>query len=157
MTSPAASQTVAIIGSTGTQGSSVLHSLLDTPHPIRALTRSGAKLQPLVDAHPTLHVQNTDIGDVASLKDGLRGAWALFVNTFSDYSKPEGTEEALLKSIIDAAAESGVEYLILSALPEGMPARAYEEKSRAMKYTRIISKRTSLRPIFVQVRCIRVL
>jgi len=73
------------------------------------------------------------------------------VNTFSDYTKPEGTEEALLKSIIDVAAECNVEYLVLSALPAGMPARAYVAKSNAMEYAKEVGKKSSLKSIFVQM------
>lgn len=146
-----ATQPIAIIGSTGVQGSGVLNSLLTTPHPVRALTRSAAKLEERVKNHPTLSVIDTDITDPASLKAALTGAWALFVNTFSDYSKPEGTEEALLKSIILAAAQSGVQYLVLSTLPAGMPARAYIEKAKAMEYAREVSRTSTLKPIFVEV------
>lgn len=97
-----------------------------------------------------MSVIDTDITDPASLKAALSGAWALFVNTFSDYSKPEGTEEALLKSIILAAAQSGVQYLVLSTLPAGMPARAYIEKASAMDYAREVARTSALKPVFVE-------
>lgn len=142
-------QIIAIIGSTGNQGSSVLESLLLTEHPIRALTHSPSKL--INRTGPNLTAVKTDISNSSSSKEGLQGVWALFVNTLSDYSKPEGTEEALLRSIIDTAAESGVEWLVLSTLPEGMPARAYIEKSNAAKYAREVARRSSLKPIFVLV------
>ena len=145
------SRTVAIIGSTGNQGSSVLKSLLETSHPILALTRSTSKLDAHTASHPTqLTAVKTDITDPTSLRLALQGVFALFVNTFSDYTKPDGTEEALLRSIVDAAAQSGVQYLIMSVLPEGMPARAYIAKSRAMNYAREVFERTSTKPIFVQ-------
>lgn len=144
-------QIIAIIGSTGNQGSGVLQSLLSTPHPIRALTSNPSKLHDLTLSAPTLTVHPTEITSPDSLRDGLTGAWALFVNTFSDYSKPEGTEEALLKSIIDSAAECGVQYLVLSTLPVGMPARAYVEKSNAMEYAKEVGEWSQLNPIFVQV------
>ncbi|TCD66608.1 hypothetical protein EIP91_001117 [Steccherinum ochraceum] len=142
-------QPIAIIGVTGNQGSSVLDSLLTTPHPIRALTGNPSKLSHYRQS--TLHVQTTDITSPAQVNAGLKGVWALFVNTLSDYSKPEGTEEALLKSIIDSAVECGVQYLVLSALPAGMPARAYIAKSNAMEYAKQISEKSDLKPIFVQM------
>lgn len=145
--SPTSSQPVAVIGATGTQGSSVVNAMLSTGHPVYALTRSAVQYP----IERNLSVIETDITDPGSLRRGLVGAWALFVNTLSDYSKPEGTEEQLLKSIVDAAAESHVQYLVLSVLPEGMPARAYVEKARAMHYAREVAKRSSLKPIFVQV------
>lgn len=123
--------------------------MLGTDHPVYALTRSAARLQHLQKA--SLAVIDTDITDPASVRTGLVGVWALFINTLSDYSQPEGTEERLLKSLIDAAAQSGVEYLVMSTLPEGMPARAYIEKSRAMAYARKVAKKTQLKPIFVHM------
>lgn len=147
----AASQPIAIIGATGTQGRSVLAALLETEHPVYALTRSPAKLHDLSIAHQSLKVIETDIADPGSLRSGLVGVWALFVNTLSDYSKLEGTEEAMLRGIVDAAYESGVEWLVLSALPEGVPARAYEEKARAMKYARETAGKGKIKPIFVHV------
>ncbi|THH28820.1 hypothetical protein EUX98_g5378 [Antrodiella citrinella] len=151
MSSTQAQRTIAIIGSTGNQGFGVLTSLLSTQHPLRALAANPAKLSPHHADHPNLTVVQTDISDRDSLSAGLRGVWALFVNTLSDYTKPEGTEEALLKSIIDAAVESGVEYLVLSALPAGMPARAYISKSNAMEYAKEVGKRSNLKSIFVQM------
>lgn len=143
----ASDQIISIIGSTGVQGSGVLKALLgSTSHPVRALTKSPAKLRP----HPHLTPVEIDITNSASLREGLKGSWA-FVNTFSDYSKPEGTEVTLLKSIIDAAVDAGVQYLAMSALPAGMPARAYIEKSTAMEYAKELSMETNLKPIFVQV------
>ena len=144
-------RTVAVIGSTGNQGSTVIRSLLDTSYSIVALTRSTSKLEPLIVAHPQLSAVQADIMDATSLQGVLRGVYALFMNTFSDYTKPDGTEEALLRSIVDTAVQSGVQYLIMSVLPEGMPARAYIAKSRAMNYAREVTTGTSTKPIFVQV------
>lgn len=143
--------TVAIIGSTGNQGSAVLKSLLDTSYSIVALTRSTSKLESLVASHPQLSAVQTDITEASSLQGALRGMYALFVNTFSDYTEPDGTEEALLRGIVDAALQSGVQYLIMSVLPEGMPARAYIAKSSAMNYAREATAGTSTKPIFVEV------
>jgi len=145
----ASQQAITIIGSTGNQGLSVLKSLLSTSHPIRALTRSPSKLQSYNS--PNLTILETDITNTDQLRESLKGVWAVFVNTISDYSEPEGTEEALLKSIIDVAAASGVEWLLFSSLPEGMPARAYIEKSNAAKYAKEVAKTTNLKPIFVQM------
>ena len=73
----AASQPIAVIGATGTQGHAVLTALLSTAHPVRALTRSPHKLAGLAAAHANLAVVETDIGDPGSLSFGLLGAWAL--------------------------------------------------------------------------------
>lgn len=145
----ASTQPVAVIGATGIQGSGVVNAMLATNHPVYALTRSAARLQQI--HQPNLTVRDTDITDPSSVRAGLAGVWALFVNTLSDYSKPEGTEERLLKSFVDAAAQSGVEYLVMSVLPADMPSRAYIEKSNAMAYAREVAKKTQLKPIFVHV------
>ena len=155
--SQTASQPIAIIGATGTQGRSVLTALLSTDHPIYALTRSPTKLHDLALTHPKLSVIETDIADPGSLSLALVGVWALFVNTLSDYTKPEGTEERLLRGIVDAAAEAGVEWLVMSTLPEGVPARAYEEKARAAAYAREVAQKGRVKPIFVQVRLLLVI
>lgn len=146
-----ASRPIAVIGATGTQGRSVLTALLTTEHSVRALTRSPDKLCDLSAAHANLSAVETDISDPGSLSFGLLGAWALFVNTFSDYSQPAGTEEALLRGIVDAAEESEVKWLVMSVLPSGVPARAYEEKARAMQYAREVARKGRIRPIFVQM------
>ncbi|GJF00695.1 NAD(P)-binding protein [Phanerochaete sordida] len=147
----AASQPIAVIGATGTQGLAVLTALLATAHPVRALTRSPHKLAGLAAAHANLAVVETDIGDPGSLSFGFLGAWALFVNTRSDYALPAGSEEALLRGIVDAARESEVRWLVMSVLPEGVPARAYEEKARAMRYAREVAVKGRIEPIFVQM------
>lgn len=127
----------------------MLNALLQTAHPVYALTRTPAKLASRTE--PTLTVVETDTTDPGALSFGLLGAWALFVNTRSDYAAPAGTEERVLRGIVDAAAEAQVQYVVLSVLPEGVPARAYVEKARAMRYAREVAARTALKPIFVQV------
>ncbi|KAH8103433.1 hypothetical protein BXZ70DRAFT_1005853 [Cristinia sonorae] len=142
-------QVVAVIGASGVQGLSVVNALLDT-FPVHAYTRDASKLKHL--SHPNLTVVEVDINDPAALKAALKnGVWTLFANTLSDYTRPIGAEEALGKSIVDAAAEAGVEWLIYSALPEGNPFRACVEKSNVMKYARDVAKTSQLKNIFVEL------
>lgn len=145
------SKVVAIIGATGVQGNSVLKSLLDS-YTIRAFTRSPEKLKDIT--HPNLTIAKVDISDVAAVKANLAGVWAVFLNTVSDNSKPEGTEQKQAEGVIDAAAEAGVEWLIFSSCPEGMPARVWREKANAMAYAREVAKRPGaiLKNVFVEVR-----
>lgn len=139
---------VSVIGGAGAQGISVVKSLLDT-YKVRAFTRSPAKLQHI--SHPNLIIVQVDTNNQAALTEALRGSWAVFANTFSDYDQPLGVEEKLGKSIVDAVASVGVEWLVFSSLPEGMPFRAFQEKSSVMRYAREIGKRTGLKNIFVEV------
>lgn len=146
----AMSKVVAIIGATGVQGNSVLKSLIDI-YTIRAFTRSPEKLKDVT--HPNLTIAKVDIDDVATVKANLAGVWAVFMNTVSDYTKPEGSEQKQAEGVIDAAAEAGVEWLIFSASPEGMPARAWMEKAGAMVHAREVAKRpgATLKNVFVEV------
>ncbi|THH27999.1 hypothetical protein EUX98_g6189 [Antrodiella citrinella] len=144
-----ASQVIGVIGSTGAQGFSVVQSLLEQ-FPVRAFTRTPEKLQQLT-SNPNFSAVQLDPADHAAVKASLKGVWALFVNTFSDYTQPIGAEERQGKAIVDAAVEAGVEWLVYSALPENMPFRAFEEKAKVMKYAREVGKTSNLKPIFVQL------
>lgn len=143
------SKVVSVVGATGNQGLGVVQNLLDD-FQVRAFTRSPEKLNQL--SHANLSVVHVDPNDTAALTEALKGSWALFVNTFSDWSKPLGVEEKLGKSIVDAAAEAGVEWLVYSGLPDNMPFRAFVEKANVMKYAREVAKKSGLKNIFVEVR-----
>ena len=139
---------VSVYGATGQQGLCVVKSLLDT-YKVRALTRSPEKLKDL--AHPNLTVIQVDIDDRATLTAAFQGSWAVFANTFSDYSKPEGTETKLGNRIVDAAVEAGAEWFVWSGCAEGVALQAWEEKAATMQYAREVAKKTGLKNVFVQV------
>ena len=141
------SKIVAVFGSTGAQGFGVVESILET-YQVRAFTRSPEKLKHL--AHPNLTVIQLDLGDSATLAAALKGVWAFFVNTFSDDSQPEGAEEQLGKSIVDAAAEGGVEWLIYSGC-EHTPYRAFKEKANVVEYARTVARKSGFKCIFPEV------
>ncbi|TCD70551.1 hypothetical protein EIP91_002897 [Steccherinum ochraceum] len=141
---------VAVIGSTGAQGFSVVQSLLPSFF-VRAFTRSQEKLQSLASENPNLSVVQVDPNDTAAVKAALHGVWALFVNTFSDYTQPLGVEEKQGKGIVDAAAEAGVEWLVFSSLPDNMPFRAFVDKANVMKYAREIARKSSMKNVFVEL------
>ena len=132
---------------TGKQGLPVLNAML--LQTTLSLTRSISLSKQRTE--PNLTTIEANVTDPNCLNFGLAGVCALFVDTLSDYSQPEGTEERLLNSFIDVAAQSNAEYIVLSVLPEGMPARAYIEKSKAIAYARQVAKNSNLKPIFVQV------
>lgn len=142
---------VAIIGSTGAQGLSVVQSILPS-FSVRAFTRSPEKLQSLASMHSNLSVVQVDPNDRAAIKAALHGVWALFVNTFSDYTQPIGAEEKQGKGIVDAAAAAGVEWLVYSSLPENMPFRAFVEKTNVVKHAREVATKSNMKNIFVEVR-----
>ncbi|KAL2809826.1 hypothetical protein BJX63DRAFT_445059 [Aspergillus granulosus] len=76
------SKTIAIIGATGNQGSSVAHTFLKTPNwHVRAITRntSSAKAQAL--AAQGAELAQADLNDITSLEAAFSGAHAIFVNT----------------------------------------------------------------------------
>jgi len=73
------SKIVAVIGSFGAQGLSVVQSLLEQ-YPVRACTRNPDKLQQLT-SHPNFTVVQVDPNDTVAVKAALKDVWALFVNT----------------------------------------------------------------------------
>lgn len=144
-------KTVAIIGATGNQGMSVVKSLLEC-YPVRAFTRSPEKLQSLASEQPNLSIAHVaDLTDIAAITANLKGIWALFVNTYSDYTQPVGAEEKQGRAIVDAARDAGVEWLVYSSLPQGFPFRSFEEKANVAKYAREVAKVSGLKNIFPEV------
>ncbi|KAL2827777.1 hypothetical protein BDW59DRAFT_179040 [Aspergillus cavernicola] len=76
------SKTIAIVGTTGNQGSSVAHTFLKSPSwSVRALTRnpSSPSAQKLVGLGA--EVVQADLSDINSLAAAFNGAHAIFVNT----------------------------------------------------------------------------
>ena len=91
---------IAVVGSTGNQGSSVVHTFLALPHwHVRALTRdtSSPKAQEL--AKRGAEMVQADLSDVDSLTAAFNGANAIFVNTdfWAVYSSSlaEGAEHSV--------------------------------------------------------------
>jgi uncharacterized protein YbjT (DUF2867 family) len=87
---------ILVTGATGTIGSEVLRQLLAAGHPVRALTRSPAKL-----AGTAADVAEGDFDDPDSLARAVDGVDAVFLLTVA---RPPGTrhDEALLKVVGDA-------------------------------------------------------
>jgi uncharacterized protein YbjT (DUF2867 family) len=106
---------VVVLGATGTQGSSVVRSLLSHDgFAIRAMTRD-----PSSPSAQALKAQGVDVvggtlTDPASLRRAFEGAYAVFgvTPTF-----PEEDEERMGRNLVDACKAAGVELLVWSSLP----------------------------------------
>lgn len=136
-------KTIAILGATGTQGSSVLDTFAKLPNwHIRAITRSpqSSKARSLRQRHPDVDIVKADANDVDSLRAAFSGANVIFAVTdywapFNDPALRErygsgdelrvwayDEEIRLGKNIVDAAAdvldsEGVLERFIWSSLP----------------------------------------
>ncbi|KAJ5805199.1 hypothetical protein N7474_011086 [Penicillium riverlandense] len=78
---------IAIVGATGTQGSSVVHTFLDLPNwHVRALTRSPTSEKAQTLAAKGAEVIQADLNDLDSLSRAFKDAHAIFLNT--DFWEP---------------------------------------------------------------------
>ncbi|KAL5334987.1 hypothetical protein BJX70DRAFT_410955 [Aspergillus crustosus] len=132
-------KTIAIIGATGTQGSSVAKAFLSTPGWfVRAITRNPNSPSALLLAAQGCELAQADLSDISSLKPAFQGADAIFVNTdfWARYTAGEtrdgnaAFEQEILhgKNAALAAAEvEGLKRFVYSAL-------ASPEKGSGGKY-----------------------
>ncbi|KAJ4266237.1 hypothetical protein NW762_004218 [Fusarium torreyae] len=117
------SKTLAVIGATGQQGSSVVNfvlkdSELSQQYKIRAITRDVNSEKSKKLKERGADVVQGDVADAASLKTALTGADTLFFLTTPAWTatdlKPEFEN---IKRVADTAVEAGVKYIIFSSLP----------------------------------------
>ncbi|KAM0562960.1 hypothetical protein ACHAPJ_001803 [Fusarium lateritium] len=117
------SKTLAIIGATGQQGSSVVNfvlndSELSQQYKIRAIGRDVNSDKSKKLKERGVEVVQGDVADAASLKTALTGADTLFFMTTPAWTatdlKPEFEN---IKRVADTAVEAGVKYIIFSSLP----------------------------------------
>ncbi|KAF9510662.1 hypothetical protein BS47DRAFT_49340 [Hydnum rufescens UP504] len=130
---------VAVVGSTGVQGGSVVRTLLnDGTFAVRALTRDVNKAQDLKDLGA--EVVAADAEDVESLKKAFRGAWGVFGvtdckrNSFAQFleaqpvslcivwtllpihggnqAETQAHEEQYGRNLVDAAEAEGVQHFV---------------------------------------------
>ncbi|SPJ73236.1 related to nitrogen metabolic regulation protein nmr [Fusarium torulosum] len=117
------SKTLAIIGATGQQGTSVINFVLNDPelskkYNIRAISRdvNSEKANKLKERG--VEVVQGDLDDSASIKKGLTGAHTLFLVTTPSWTASDLKPELdVIKKTADTAVEAGVEYIIFSSLP----------------------------------------
>jgi len=120
---------IAVVGGTGTQGGSVVRSLLaDGTFAVRALTRKvdGEAAQKLKAAG--VEVVAADLEDVESLKKAFKGAygvfgttdfWSLFFGVEKlDQAKTRDHEAQLGKNIVDAVEAVGIQHFVWSTLDD---------------------------------------
>ncbi|KAI9825790.1 MAG: hypothetical protein M1826_006892 [Phylliscum demangeonii] len=112
---------VVVFGATGTQGGSVIKSLLADPatqkeYHIRAITRdpSTAKAQALTKQG--VECVTGDLGSKESLRKALEHAYAVYaVTSYWEKEDPE-LEKQQGRNVADAAKECGVQHFIWSSL-----------------------------------------
>ena len=132
---------IAVVGATGNQGGSVARSLLLNPSfKVRAITRN-----PLSEASQVLVSSGAEIVqangfDGEEMLAAFHGAWGAFVNLNSDdkiWENPDGpTEFDLGKTIIDAAAQAGLQHLVFSSGPPCSDMTGGKVRMKAMDSTR---------------------
>ncbi|ATZ53653.1 hypothetical protein BCIN_09g04560 [Botrytis cinerea B05.10] len=116
------SKILAVFGATGQQGSSVIKNVLTDPslsqaYTIRAITRDTASpaSQRLSEKVSIVHGDATDRN---SLLTALTSVHTVFIMTTPDFSSNAvEVEYRNGKTIVDAAIEMGVQYIIFSTLP----------------------------------------
>ena len=105
-----------VTGATGLTGSHPVRELLAAGHEVTALVRSPNKARRVFTEQPTaLRIVEGDIGDVASVRDALRGTNALVHCAAVVAVGQSGSEEDLLEANV-----SGVRNVIGAALEEGL-------------------------------------
>lgn len=117
------SKILAVFGATGTQGGSVVNTVLDDPElsqefKIRAIVRDVDSEKSLRLKEKNIEVVPGDMLDRASLEAGLTGVHTVFIMTTPSFG-PDAVEAEYntAKTIADIAVEKGVEYIIFSTLP----------------------------------------
>ncbi|KAL6715270.1 hypothetical protein ACLMJK_007534 [Lecanora helva] len=116
------SKILAVFGATGTQGSSVINSVLNDSelsqtYKIRAITRdvNSEKSKQLAEK---VEVAQVDVDDRTSLETAFTGVHTVFLMTVSDFDFDNlNAEYDKAKTITDVAVETGVQYIVFSTLP----------------------------------------
>jgi uncharacterized protein YbjT (DUF2867 family) len=112
---------IAVVGSTGAQGGSLVEAILSDPNggfAARAITRDATKDKARAIAAKGGEVVQADLDDVESLKKAFAGAYGVYaVTNFWEHFSGE-KEKAQAKNIADAAKAAGVSHVIWSTLED---------------------------------------
>jgi len=113
---------IAVFGATGTQGSTVVNSLLsDGTFTPRAITRNPASDKALTLKARGAEVVQADVWDKESIKKAITGCEGVFgVTDFFDptiYPKNLKGEIEQGKNLVDASKEVGIKFFVWSSLP----------------------------------------
>ncbi|KAG2117282.1 uncharacterized protein F5147DRAFT_672077 [Suillus discolor] len=117
------SRIVAVFGATGTQGLSVVQTLLaDGTFIPRAITRNCSSEKALKLKTLDAEVAQADLWDIDSLKQALSDVEAVYGYVTDDYdpknfAQGHNSEMLFGKNLVDAAKATGVKYFIWSSLP----------------------------------------
>jgi uncharacterized protein YbjT (DUF2867 family) len=126
---------VAVVGSTGAQGGSLVEAILADPNGgfgARAITRDPSKDKAQALAAKGAEVVKADLDDVESLKKAFAGAYAVYgVTNFWEHFSGE-KEKAQAKNIADAAKAAGVQHVIWSTLEDTRKLMTGDDKRMPM-------------------------
>jgi uncharacterized protein YbjT (DUF2867 family) len=122
---------IAVVGSTGSQGTGLMNAILDDPNggfAARAITRDPSKDKAKAYAARGAEVVKADLNDVESLKKAFAGAYAVYgVTNFWELFSGE-KEKAQAKNIADAAKAAGVKHVIWSTLEDTRKLMSADDK-----------------------------
>ena len=128
-------KTIAVLGSTGSQGGGLCSAILDDPNggfACRAITRDPSKDKAKALASKGAEVVQADIDDVESLKKAFAGAYGVYaVTNFWEHFSGE-KEKAQAKNIAEAAKAAGVQHVIWSTLEDTRELMAADDKRMPM-------------------------
>jgi uncharacterized protein YbjT (DUF2867 family) len=114
-------KTIAVVGSTGSQGGGLVNAILADPgggFAARAITRDPAKDNAKALAAKGAEVVQANIDDVESLKKAFAGAHGVYAvtNFWEHFSGEKEIQQA--KNIAEAAKAAGVKHVIWSTLED---------------------------------------
>jgi uncharacterized protein YbjT (DUF2867 family) len=112
---------IAVVGSTGQQGGSLVRAILADPNggfAARAITRDPGKDKAKALAAAGAEVVSGNLDDVESLKKAFAGAHGVFVVTNFWESFSGDREKAQAKNAAEAAKAAGVKHVIWSTLED---------------------------------------
>ncbi len=112
---------IAVVGSTGAQGGSLVATILSDPNggfAARAITRDPTKDKARAIAAKGGEVVQADLDDLESLEKAFAGAYGVYaVTNFWEHFSGE-KEKAQAKNLADAARAAGVSHVIWSTLED---------------------------------------
>lgn len=116
-----ADKTIVVFGATGSQGSGLVHSILedtDSEFSVRTVTRDPSSDSAKALADKGADVVKADINNYDEVEKALEGAYgAYFVTFFWDHFSPE-KEQNNAQNFAKAAGEVGLEHAIWSTLED---------------------------------------
>lgn len=114
-------KTIAVLGSTGSQGGGLAEAILNDPNggfAVRAVTRDPTKDKAKALAAKGAEVVKADLDDVESLKKAFAGVYGVYaVTNFWEHFSGE-KEKTQAKNVADAAKAAGVKHVIWSTLED---------------------------------------